>query len=150
MELTALLVFGLFALCMAVVLLRGANTYQTLIRRADMAHSHRVAVRYFTTRLHQAPSAWVEDFCGLQALCIREETDGKTYITRVYCYDHTIRELYSAENARVSPEDGEVVLEAERLAFVRDDGLLTVEITHPDGQSQRMLLAWPEWKEGAP
>ena len=143
-----MLVFGVFAFCVAAVLLTGARTYQALTQRADMANSHRVAVRYLTTRFHQSPSVEVEDFCGHQAMAIREEIHGRTYITRVYGYEGTVRELFSGENAQVNPQDGEIVLDAENLTFSQDDGLLTVEITHPDGRIQRMLLSLPEWKEG--
>ena len=147
-ELLALLVFGVFALCVAAVLLTGAGTYQTLIQRGSTAHSHRVAVRYLTTRFQQASAVRVEDFCGLQALTVSEEIDGRTYLTRVYCYDGSIRELFSAESASMTPEDGETVLEAAKLAFSSDGGLLTAEITHSDGAVQRLLLALPGWKEG--
>ena len=147
-DILGLLVFGIFAFCVAAVLLTGARTYQTLTHRGDTASNHRVAVRYLTTRFHQAPSVEVEDFCGLQTLAIREEIHGRTYITRVYGYEGTVRELFSGENAQLNPQDGEIVLEAEQLTFSQDDGLLTVEITHPDGKTQRVLLALPEWKEG--
>ena len=146
--LLGLLVLGLFALCVAAVLLTGGKTYQTLTRRAELSHSRRTGVRYLTTRFHQAPEVSVEDFCGLQALTIREEIGGKTYITRVYCHEGAIRELYSGVNAPVQPEDGERILDAEALAFSQEDGLLTVCIIHPDGTAQQILLALPEWKEG--
>ena len=149
-ELLALLVFGLFALCVAAVLLTGGRTYQTLTQRGSAASSQRVAVRYLTTRFQQAATVQVEDFCGLQALTGREELGGKTYLTRVYCHEGAVRELFAAEHAQVRPEDGEVVLEAEKLTFSMDGGLLTAEITHPDGAVQRLLLALPEWKEGTP
>ena len=147
-QLLALLVFGLFALCVAAVLLTGGRTYQTLTRRGSTAHSQRTAVRYLTTRFQQAPEVALEDFCGLQALTVREEIGGKIYLIRVYCHEGTVRELFSAENARVAPGDGEIILEAEKLTFSQEGRLLTVEITYPDGSCQRLLLAMPAWKEG--
>ena len=147
-QLLAVLVFGVFALCVAAVLLTGARTYQTLTQRGSRANSQRVAVRYMTTRFQQAPAVQLEDFCGLQSLTVREEIDGKAYLTRVYCHEGTVRELFSAEHAQVGPEDGEAVLEAENLNFSLENGLLTVEITHSEGTVQQLLLALPEWKEG--
>ena len=147
-ELLALLVFGLFALCVAAVLLTGAKTYQTLTQRGSEASSHRVAVRYMTTRFQQASAVRVEDFCGLQSLTIPEETGGKAYITRVYCYEGTIRELFSGANAQVAPVDGEIIMEAEMLTFSQEGNLLAVEIRLPDGSCQQLLLHLPQWKEG--
>lgn len=148
-ELLALLVFGMFALCVAAVLLTGGRTYQTLTQRDAAANSRRVAVRYLTTRFQQAPAVRVEDFCGLQALAVSEEIGGKTYMTRVYCHEGTVRELFSSVGAQVAPGDGEIVLEAEKLTFSQEEHLLTAEILLPDGSSQRVLLYLPAWKEGA-
>lgn len=146
-DLLALLVFGVFALCVAAVLLTGAKTYKNLTERGSAVYEHRVAARYLTTRFHQAPSVQVGAFCGLQALTIREEIGGRTYLTRVYCYEGHIRELFAAESAEVSPGDGETVIEAEELTFRLDGQILTVEITHPDGERQQLLLSLPQWKE---
>lgn len=149
-DLLALVVFCVFALCVAAVLLTGAKTYQTLTDRGSEAYSHRIAARYLTTRFHQAPMVEVEDFYGLQTLTVREEIGGRIYLTRVYCYEGHIRELFAAESANVSPGDGEVIIEADALTFALDEGILTVKITHPDGKIQKLLLSLPEWKEAAP
>lgn len=149
-QLLTLVVFCLFALCVAVVLLLGGKVYRDLTQRAEISSDRRTAVRYLTTRFQQAPEVQVEDFCGLHTLTVREEIGGKTYLTRVYCYEGSVRELFSGADAQVRPEDGETVLDADSLTFSREDGLLTVEITHPDGFSQQLLLSLPKWKEGSP
>lgn len=146
-DLLALLVFGIFALCVAAVLLMGARTYNTLTGRGSEVYERRVTARYLTTRFHQAEAVQVEDFCGYSAMTIREEISGKTYLTRVYCHEGSIRELFAAESTEVFPEDGEIVMEAESLTFSLEDQLLSVEITHADGSVERLLLALPEWKE---
>jgi len=148
--LLTLLVFGIFALCLGAVLLTGAKVYRNLTRRDSIAHDHRIAVRYLTTRLRQAPEVTVEDFGGVDALTIREDFGGKTYLTRVYFYDGFIRELFSGETAALSPEDGQKILEAEGLYVSLDGNLLTVDITTADGLSQRLLLTHATWKEALP
>lgn len=148
-ELLALLVFGVFALCVAAVLLTGAKTYSNLTERGSLVYERRVAARYLTTRFHQAEAVQVEDFCGCPAMTLREEIDGKVYLTRVYCYEGTVRELFAAENTAVAPDDGEIVMEAESLTFSQEEQLLTVEITHADGSVEQLWLSLPEWKEGA-
>ena len=149
-QLLALAVFGLFALCVAAVLLLGGRTYQNLTQQAEITGSRRTAVRYLTTRFQQAPEVQIEDFCGLRALTVREEISGKIYLTRVYCHEGNIRELFSGATAQVTPADGEIVLEAESLTFSREGELLTAEIVHSDGFSQKLLLHLPQWKEGSP
>ena len=145
-----LLVFGLFALCMTALLLTGIRVYGNLTDRAAQSHGCRTAARYLTTRFHQAPNVQLGEFSGLQAMTIREEIGGRTYVTRVYCHEGHIRELFAAESAQAFPGDGEIILPAEELTFTADGQLLTVEITHPDGEVQRLYLCLPDWKEEAP
>lgn len=149
-DLLALAVFGIFALCVAAVLLTGAAVYRGLTERGADSYEQRVAARYITTRFHQAPAVQIEDFCGLQAMTVREKIGDRVYVTRVYCHDGYIRELFAAEHAAVAPDDGEILLAAEELAFSVDEELLTVLVSHQSGEIQQMLLWLPEWKEAAP
>jgi hypothetical protein len=82
-------------------------------------------------------------------MTVREEIGGKIYITRIYCYEGYVRELFAAESASLSPSDGEKILPAEDLTFSVASGILSVVITHADGVTQQVLLALPLWKEAA-
>ena len=50
----ALVLFGIFALCVLAVLLLGARGYQRLTERGQNSYNRRTAVQYITTRVHQA------------------------------------------------------------------------------------------------
>lgn len=143
-DLLALLVFVAFALCVLLVLLFGAKVYRGLVDRGEESFRSRTAAQYVTTRVRQAECVSVADFEGCQALVIPEKIDGATYLTRVYCYDGYIRELFCGENAALSPEDGEKVLPGESLAFSIEDGLLTVQV-----EGQKLLLCL-RGKEASP
>ena len=86
------------------------------------------------------------DFQGCDALELTETIDGTPYITRVYCYDGYLRELFSAAEAQMTPADGEKVLEAQALTveWMNGDGgeqLLEMELTNADGTTQRVVLS---------
>ena len=139
-KLPVLLVFAIFGLCLAAVLLTGAGTYRNLVQRGGQAHDRRVAARYVTTRFRQGACVEIEDFQGVPAMTAREEIGGRIYLTRVYCHEGSIRELFAGEWSEVSPDDGQVILEAAGLSFEETEGLLRVLITHTDGTEQRLLL----------
>ena len=124
----ALAVFTVFAVCLLLVLLTGAKTYRNLVETGQESYAARTKAMYLTTRVRQFSAITVEDFGGCQALVSREEIDGEAYLTRVYCCDGSLRELFSGENAALQPEDGEKILEAESASFSLEDGLLTAEI----------------------
>lgn len=141
--LMALLVFAVFAVCILAVLLTGAGVYRHLVDRGEADHARRTAAQYVTTRVRQADraqSVTVEDFGGAEALVLREEIGGAVYLTRVYCFDGYIRELFTAENGVFSPEDGEKVLEVQALSFSLEDASLLARITLCDGSVQELTL----------
>lgn len=124
--LLALLVFLLFALCLLLVLLTGAGVYRGLVRRGEESYAARTTVQYIATRVRQAGDVAVEEFGGCKALVFPETIDGERYLTRVYCHEGWLMELFSTGTAELSPEDGERVLEAEDLLVQLEGNLLTV------------------------
>ena len=127
-EFLALAVFALFALCLFGVLLTGARVYRNLVDQGSRSYADRTAAMYLSTRVRQSGGITVEEFDGCPALVSREEIDGRTYVTRVYCWDGYLRELFCAENAALSPEDGEIVLEAETFLAQLEQNTLLVEL----------------------
>lgn len=142
--LLVLLMFGVLAACVLSVLLTGADAYRRLTERDAASYDRRTAVQYVATKVRQADRAGavaVEDFGGVQALVLSEELEGETYLTRVYCYEGCLRELFSAESAELAPEDGEKLLETETASFVLADGLLTVQLESREGDRETLLLS---------
>lgn len=127
-DLLTLLVFTVFALCVLLVLLTGAKAYKGLVRRGEDSYALRTAARYVTTRVQQAQAVEVGDFDGCPCLLLSEAVDGHIYITRVYCYDGSLRELYAGEDASLSPGDGDALLPLEQLDLALSDGVLTAKL----------------------
>ena len=128
----ALTVFAVFAVCVLLVLLYGADCYADLVRRGEETFRSRTAVGYLTTRVRQAESVSVTDLEGCDALVFHENTDGLSFVTYVYCYEGFLRELYCAPGASLPPSAGEKIMEAEKLSLLAADGLLTANIDGTD------------------
>jgi len=143
-----LLLFGIFAVCVLMVLLTGAGSYQRLTERDSASYSRRTAVQYVAAKVRGADAAGcvtVSDFAGDadggDTLFLKETVDGADYCTRIYYDDGYIRELFTAADAAVSPEDGEKVLAARGLSFSAADGRLTVTATDENGAVTSLTLA---------
>lgn len=139
----ALLLFGIFALCVLSVLLTAARVYSRVARRDEDACLRRTAVQYLATKVRQAEGDAISlaSFGGGDALVIPQEIDGQTYLTRIYCWDGSLRELFSAADAGLTPEDGEVILPAQSLTLEETDGLLTVTLTDTGGSPRTLTLS---------
>ena len=140
-QLMALLTFAVFAVCVLLVLLSGADVYQRLTAEGENQYARRTAAQYLTTRVRQAEDVTVGDFAGLDALEFRETVNGRGYITRVYCYEGDLRELFTPAEGNFLPEDGEKLLQAEDLSLSLEENLLQVQITLPDGSVQTLQLS---------
>lgn len=141
--LATLLMFGVFAVCIMSVLLTGAGAYKRLTQRDQASFSARTCSQYIVTKVRQAGSpdaVSVESFDGYDCLVFAEDIDGWTYVTRVYCYDGWLCELFTAEDGGFLPEDGEKVVEAEDLKVYSENGLINVSVTDREGYESSFCL----------
>lgn len=144
--LAVLLVGAVFALCLMLVLLTGAEGYAALVRRGEEGYRQRTAAQYITTRVRQAPNGadvTVGRFHGAPALEVREELEGDHYITRVYCHEGYLWELFTPDGGNFSPDDGEKLLPLADLSLSEDGNLLQVTLTWEDGARQNVTLHLP-------
>ncbi len=126
--LAALLLFAVFAASVMAVLLTGAKAYRGVTRRDQEAYNARTAVQYVAQRVRQADSLYgitLEDFEGVECLVLGQ---GEPYITRLYCYEGWLMELYCLAGESFSPEDGERIIEAQELKLSLDQGMLGVQM----------------------
>ncbi len=139
--LAALLLFGVFAVCVLAVLLTGADAYRRLTQRDQAAFDRRSGAQYITTKVRQADSAGnlaVEEIDGVQALILDV---GSEYITYIYQYDGWLWELYTWREEPMVPGDGWQLLEAKGFEASLEDGLLTVRLTTSQGVEDALLLS---------
>lgn len=149
-SLMALVLFGLFAVCILFLLLTGADVYQRLTIRDRNTYEMRTAAQYLTTKVRQADQdgcLLVSEFEGLDALLIREEIEGSVYHTWIYCYDGYIRELFVSADSELMPEAGEKILEAESFVIWKEDNLFKAEMTGLTGLVQELIWSPRSGKE---
>lgn len=138
--LIALLLFGVFAVCLLAVLLTGAGAYKRLNNRNEEDYARRTCMQYVANRVHQAPKpsdVRIEPFGSGDALSIIDQ-DG--FITRVYYCDGYLMELYNSPSFTLSPQDGERIMEIGGLDLTMEDGMLTVTVTDSIGRDSEMVL----------
>ena len=128
------------AVCVLIVLLTGAKAYRGLTERDRAAYDRRTCVQYIATKVRQGDvegGVTVEPFGDTAALCMRQYG----FVTRVYCYDGWLMEMYTFEDAELTPQDGEKVMPLSGLSFDLEDGLLTVELQSGEGVTDTLRLA---------
>lgn len=146
----ALLLFGIFAVCILLVLLLGADSYQSMMERDHSTYEERTAVQYLTTRVRQADafgSVSVQALEGQEVLVLSEMSEGESYETRLYCYAGWLMECYTAAGNAPALMDGERILEIEELSFSMAEDGLQIRLTMPDGAEKEIFLGLRSGKE---
>ena len=165
-SLAPLLLFAVFAVCILMVLLSGADIYHKIVKRDQNSITQRTVAQYLTTRLHQAdakdtvfvssfeapdyliasdnPAAdnrlQYQDVLAGNTLYLRETLNGRVYITRIYAYDGMLRELFASNDLSFELSAGTAILPLTDLHFTLQDSLLTLDITYEDGTSESLLI----------
>ena len=137
----ALLLFGVFAVCVLAVLLTGADAYRRLTQRDQAAYDRRTCEQYLTTRVRQADrtgSVAIENRGGTDVLVLGADEE---YITYIYHYEGWLMELYIWSGEPMVPEEGRQLLEAEGLEMSLEGSLLTFKISPAPGVTDTMLLS---------
>lgn len=141
--LIALLLFGIFAVCILMVLLTGANTYRSLTDTDQVAYDNRTCIQYIATQVRRADSAGsvsLTSFGGRDALSIAENIEGETYVTLIYLYDGYLTELFCSDIDVMSPEDGEQIMKLAGLEFTLADGVLDIVCENADDTQYELSL----------
>ena len=144
--LAALALLAVFAVSILLALLAGAGAYRRLVDRDAAAFDARTAAQYIATRVRQNDAAGgvaVEDFCGVDCLTLQEWNGGYAgdYVTRVYCYDGSLWELYTAVDMEADLADGDRVLDLDAMALSLEDGRLNAVLTLKTGETETVTLS---------
>ena len=149
--LVVLVLFGVFALCILAVLLTGAGAYGRLVKRQQTTYTERTVPQYIATKVRQADKAGavhIGEFGGVESLEFTSIYGEETYVTRIYCYDGYLRELFASATGNFTPEDGEEILEAQQVSFEMSSGCLRVIIASADGNITEQILTLRSAEEG--
>ena len=141
--LAALLMFALFAIGILSILLGGANVYRRFTQRDTQSYDRRTCIQYLATKLRQAPAPGavsVAPFGSGDALLIYETVENETYVTRIYCHDGWLMELFTVANGIFSPEDGEKILPMEEITPKIENALVTIFLTDSSNTRQQVTL----------
>lgn len=149
--LAGLLLLGVFAVCILSVLLTGAGAYRRLTARNNAALEQRSRIQYVATRVRQASAGVrVASFGDGDALLLPEDIGGEAYLTRIYCHDGWLMELFSTADSPAAPEDGEKLIAADAMTLETDGGLLTLRVSGAAGGEAALCLLLRAGGEVAP
>ena len=155
-SLAPFLLFVILTSCLLSVLLSGADLYQTITKRDQTSFDQRTLVQYLTTKIHQNDvrgQLAVGDFDSISdsgnTLHIYEEIEGRTFCTRIYCYNGNVYELFSVGGMDFEPSDGQMLLAAQDLSFSLSQDLLCINVQYTQDSTDTLYISLQSGKEVA-
>lgn len=145
-----LFLFALFAISSVFVLLCGARIYRSMLERDSASHERRTVSQYIATRLRQSDARgayYIGSFDDLKpagegdTLFYLEVIDGEEFLTRIYCHEGYLCELFSTADGGFSKSDGERVIPVLSLSFKNKNGLIVADIEFSDGSHGTLDIA---------
>jgi hypothetical protein len=83
----------------------------------------------------------IGEYNGVKTLAMREDLDGETYVTWLYCYDGNMYEWFTSDDGDFTPESGTAICPAQRFEPSLENGLLTVDMINGKGEPETVRVA---------
>ena len=138
-----MLLFLVFIMCALFTVLAGSKVYENISSRMDQTYTGSVALQYVANKVRQGDmdgSVEVKTIDGQPVLELREAIEGGDYVTWIYYYDGSIRELFTYEDSGLGLADGLEILECDGLDLKQDGQLLQVTTLGTGGGSLTLSL----------
>lgn len=148
----ALILFCVYAGCVLLCLMMGANVYRRTVDEIDARFEGRTTLAYLTARVRAYNGRGmirVTRFGDGEALEMTETLSGIDFVTTIYCHDGSLCELYAEAGLRFSPEDGEAVARAAGLSFgMVGESLMEISVTSGGGRQSALVALVSAQDEG--
>lgn len=121
----AVLLLVAFGICLAGVMVGGAQASRDMQADLDEGFARRTAAAYITARLQRADmrdGIAVGEIGGIPALILRERVEGEEFVTCLYAHAGYLTELYAPAGAKLSPSAGEAIVPLEAFTPSLDAG----------------------------
>ncbi len=133
------MLLGIFAVFSTVMVLLSARVYKGTVDRLTEHNAQRIAPAYVRSMVRaddQNGGVIVEEIGGITTVTLISNEDEDAYATRLYCYEGTLRELFTDADREFVPEEGEEVCSCDALTAQVSPGLLTVSLLNGDTWTQ--------------
>lgn len=135
---------GLFAVMSTLMVLLGAQMYRNTVDHATANNEDRVLGAYVRSMIRAEDTSGameIGEYNGVKTLAMREDLDGETYVTWLYCYDGNMYEWFTSDDGDFRPESGTAICPAQSFEPHLENGLLTVDMTNAKGVRETVRVA---------
>lgn len=136
--------FCMFTVTAFVVVVIGANVYQSTVDHMENTYSTRTALSYVTEKIRQHDEAGMVSLAeldGSPALLLRDTAEGIDYVTYIYSDGSRLLEFTVSEGTAVSSGMGKEIITVRDFSITEaENGFLRLSARDTDGHTVSMYL----------
>lgn len=140
-----LCIFLAFALSLSGLLIVGARTYQSITKNTEDNYQLRTSLLYVSNKIkafNEDGMVYKGEFNGTDALFMKENIDGISYITKIYAYEGELYELFSEADNDLDAVSGTKITDVESFEVTEvKNNLLKITVKSPQGNYNSILAA---------
>lgn len=136
---------GLFFICAVGVIAMGAGVYQKISDESSTDYQVRTSLTYIAEKARQCDQAGGLELSSLDdgtpALKLPSTYGDIPYVTFIYEYNHSLRELFVKADASTDAALGSSIMELTSLELVdMGSGVIQISVTDTDRHTTSLLL----------
>ncbi len=142
-SLFVLLLFALFIMTAMFITVSGAAAYRNASEQMEERFNKQTCISYITAKIranNEADKITVGELEGISALCINDNIDGLNYVTYIYQYEGTVRELFCGADISLHPSAGIALTKAKALSFEKKGGLFEIKLTDAEDKTTEFYV----------
>lgn len=135
---------GVFAVLATMMVLLSAQLYRGIVDQTDQHSAERILSSYVANVVRSGDESGMVEIDtrdGIDMLVLGMDVDGERYETLIYCYEGTLRELFTSAEQEFEPDYGEIICNAQAFQPVMQNGLLEMSLTDDLGQQNTLYIA---------
>ncbi len=138
-----LVLFLIFSLSAVSVLTYGTRVYKSIIEKTEENYSLRTGLIYLSNKIKSADEdrIYIDQSQKVTMLVIPEDIEGKTYESRIYCYNGKLMEIFTNEGNDIPLEGGLYITDMDSLTIEETkSGLIEIEATYENLGTKRLIV----------
>lgn len=141
-----LCIFLIFAVVLSSLLIIGIKTYEGIHAETEQNYELRTGILYIENKIHSCNEEGkieTERFGDSDAIILSETDDfGNEYVTRLYCYNGSLMELYTEKDNILDPVAGNEIADMEYMNIDNsDDDILKITVKNANGKERTIAVS---------
>lgn len=139
-----LILLCVFSFTSLILVVLGANVYESTANRMDSNFELRTPLSYITTKVRQYDSegaVWLTEKDGVTALVLETNDNNQLCQTWIYQYKDYLYEIYIDKGAKFNLSDGIAMIPSYGLDLSMKNQLLQISAYDSHGKSMKVSLA---------